>query len=61
LYPITTGLSGDVFYLDVTSERCPLRGGAWNASANAGVFALYCGTARSTPGDSRGGRLALIL
>jgi hypothetical protein len=61
LYPITTGLGGDAFYVDVTSERCPLRGGHWYRSAAAGVFALLCDTARSTAHGAVGGRLALIL
>jgi hypothetical protein len=61
LYPITTGLGGDAFYVDVTSERCPFRGGSWSYSANAGVFSLFCFSARSVAGGGIGGRLALIL
>jgi hypothetical protein len=61
LYPITTGLGGDAFYVDVTSERCPSRGGYWGYSALAGVFTLDCTGARSTSSDGIGGRLALIL
>jgi hypothetical protein len=61
LYPITTGLGSDAFYLNVADERCPLRGGDWSASATAGVFALDCAYARSNTAAGIGGRLALIL
>ena len=61
LYPITTGLGSDVFYIDVTSERCPIRSGHWTDSAYAGVFSLGCSNARSAAYDNMGGRLALVL
>jgi hypothetical protein len=61
LYPITTGLGSDAFYLNVADERCPLRGGGWYYSALAGVFYLDCYSARSVTYDTVGGRLALIL
>lgn len=61
LYPATTGLGGDVWVLNVAGERCPSRGGYWNDSAHAGVFALGCGSARSGTGPALGGRVALVL
>ena len=61
LYPAATGLSGDGFYIDVTAERCPIRGGGWDNSAFAGVFTLNCIAARAGAGAGLGGRLALIL
>jgi hypothetical protein len=61
LYPITTGLGSDAFYLNVADERCPLRGGNWSYAASAGVFNLNCNDARSIAVGNIGGRLALIL
>jgi hypothetical protein len=53
--------NGDVFYIDVTSERLPGRLGSWNYAAGAGVFTLYCGNARSVADASLGARPAFIL
>lgn len=61
LFPLTGSLSGDGFWLSVAGEMCPIRGGDWNFSAVAGVFALHCTYARSSATSSLGGRLALIL
>jgi hypothetical protein len=36
---------------------CPIRGGNWNNSANAGVFALNCNNARSNTNTNIGGRV----
>jgi hypothetical protein len=53
--------NGDVFYIDVTSERLPFRLGTWAHAAGAGVFTLYCGHARSLTITSLGARPAFVL
>jgi hypothetical protein len=53
--------NGDVFYIDVTSERLPLRLGAWYYAAGAGVFTLSCYDARSVAGTVIGARPAFVL
>jgi hypothetical protein len=53
--------NGDVFYIDVTSERLPRRLGSWGSAAEAGVFALHCGGARSGTGANVGARPAFVL
>lgn len=61
LYPIaTTGLGGDVFYIDVTGERLPFRGGHWGDSASAGVFALLLNNVRAVASTSIGCRPAFV-
>ena len=61
LYPIAnTGLGSDVFYIDVTSERLPVRGGGWNYGASAGVFALNLGYARAVADTTLGCRPAFV-
>lgn len=61
LFPVTTGLGGDYFYLNAAIEALPLRGGHWTYAAGAGVFALGCNTARGTGDTGLGGRPALVL
>jgi hypothetical protein len=70
LMPVASQLGGtiavpaansDVFYIDVTSERLPLRLGYWVNAAVAGVFALACSTARSSTNTHFGARPAFIL
>lgn len=62
LFPIASaGLGTDAFYLDVTSERVPFRGGAWYAGAFAGVFALNLVHARSGSASDLGARPAFLL
>jgi hypothetical protein len=70
LKPVASQLGGtiavpaansDVFYIDVTSERLPLRLGTWTDAAGAGVFALNCGNARSGTSTSLGARPAFVL
>jgi len=53
--------NGDVFYIDVTSERLPFRGGNWSSAAFAGVFALGCSYARSFADAGIGARPAFVL
>ena len=41
LFPVApSGLGGDGFYLNVSGERLPCRGGSWSNAAVAGVFAV---------------------
>ena len=62
LFPIASaGLGADYFYLDVTSERVPLRGGSWFAGAGAGVFSLVLADARSYSRPDFGARPAFLL
>ena len=61
LFPVAdTGLGGDGFYLDVTSERVPFRGGNWSLGAIAGPFALNLTGARSNVSASIGARPAFV-
>lgn len=62
LYPVASaGLGGDAFYLNVSGERVPGRGGAWGDGANAGVFDLYLYNDRSGSSASFGARPAFLL
>ena len=61
LMPVAaTGLGGDGIWLDVTSERLPIRGGSWSYGATSGVFALYLNNARSDAGSIVGFRPAFV-
>lgn len=61
LYPIAgSGLGGDGFWVDVTAERLPFRGGGWDSGALDGVFALYVIYARSLVALSFGSRPAFV-
>ena len=61
LYPVAAGgLGGDGFWVDVTSERVPLRGGLWDSAALSGVFALYLTHARSLVSTGVGARPAFV-
>ena len=61
LYPlVSSGLGGDGFWLDVTSERVPVRGGDWNTAAISGVFALALTDARSNSVALIGARSAFV-
>jgi hypothetical protein len=53
--------NGDVFYIDVTSERLPFRLGNWTNAAGAGVFSLFCLLARSFSNSDIGARPAFVL
>jgi formylglycine-generating enzyme len=62
LFPIAgSGLGGDGFYLSVSGERVPFRGGNWLFAAIAGVFALALVSARSDSGADIGARPAFVL
>ncbi|WP_298396664.1 hypothetical protein [uncultured Azonexus sp.] len=62
LFPVAaTGLGGDGFWLDVTGERLPIRGGYWNFAATSGVFALNLNNARSHAYSVIGSRPAFVL
>lgn len=62
LFPAAvSGLGGDGFWLDVTGERLPIRGGGWYYGASSGVFALYLSGARSNVSASVGSRPAFVL
>lgn len=53
-------IEADIFYVDVSGERLPIRGGAWDGGAGAGVFALYLYVARSHAGTNVGFRPAFV-
>jgi hypothetical protein len=62
LFPIANaGLGGDVFFISMTVEALPVRGGSWTNSANAGVVALNCGYPRSGADGNVGARPAFVL
>jgi len=61
IYPYTTGLGGDGFYMRNNGERLPLRGGNWNNSTVAGVFNLYLADLRSLVSHIIGCRAAFVL
>ena len=61
LYPIAgSGLGGDGFYLNVSGERVPVRGGGWYNGALSGVFSLALDLARSSPHTFIGARPAFV-
>lgn len=51
-------LEYDGFYIELTSERLPSRGGSWNNSSRAGAFALNLNNSRSSTYTSIGFRPA---
>ncbi len=62
LFPIVgSGLGGDGFYLTVTGERLPIRGGSWSNGAVSGAFALYLDLDRSVANANIGARPAFVL
>lgn len=61
LYPIaSSGLGGDGFWVDVTGERLPFRGGGWYDGALGGVFAVNLYNPRSYSDTSIGCRPAFV-
>lgn len=61
LFPVAGfGMGGDAFYLTMTGERLPLRGGSWDSGASAGVFALGLINVRSNANPSLGCRPAFV-
>ena len=61
LYPIAaSGLGGDVFYVALTGEMLPLRGGVWTSAASSGVFALVLDADRASAYTFLGCRPAFV-
>ena len=61
LFPVApSGLGGDGFYLNVSGERLPSRGGSWTLAALTGVFALYLDNARTYSLAGLGARPAFV-
>ncbi|MDH1534057.1 formylglycine-generating enzyme family protein [Acinetobacter johnsonii] len=63
LFPVVDAVAtfnGDGLWLNLTIESLPLRGGAWNNAASAGVFALNLGNARSSTNTFLGARPAFV-
>lgn len=58
---VSTGLGGDMFYLNAAIEALPFRGGYWLFAAGAGVFALYCSDPRTASDTGLGARPAFVL
>lgn len=54
----SSGLSGDAFYITLSGERVPLRGGSWALGSAAGVFTLYLSGTRSGASTGIGARPA---
>ena len=62
LFPVApSGLGGDGFYLTVTGERLPYRGGGGSNAAITGVFALDLGSGRTNSTPHLGARPAFVL
>lgn len=62
LFPIAgSGLGDDAFYLDVSGERVPLRGGSWGDGSGAGGLALSLTLVRTYSGTFLGARPAFYL
>jgi hypothetical protein len=62
LFPVApSGLGGDGFYLNVSGERLPFRGGGWDYAASTGVFALDLRNARTNSNAAVGARPAFVL
>lgn len=62
LFPVApSGLGADGFYLNVSGERLPFRGGLWHGAAITGVFALGLNDGRSYSGATLGARPAFVL
>lgn len=63
LYPHnenTASYNGDQLYKGLTAEYVPIRGGAWNGEAGAGVFALNLGYVRTNTYTGLGARPAFV-
>lgn len=61
LFPNSTSLGSDYFYVSVTGETVPIRGGYWNLGSNAGVFGLDLANPRSLSYAGFGARPAFVL
>lgn len=61
-FPIaSSGLGGDGFWVDVTGERLPIRGGNWTGGLRGGVSALYLRSARGNRDVTLGARPAFVV
>lgn len=54
-------IEADIFYVDVSGERLPIRGGYWVDGSRAGVFALALYAARSLADPYFGFRPAFVI
>jgi formylglycine-generating enzyme len=54
-------LGADFFYITMTGERVPRRGGSWSNGSRAGVFALNLSSARSDSSTTVGVRPAFVI
>jgi formylglycine-generating enzyme required for sulfatase activity len=61
MYPVGTGLGGDIIYVRNVGERFPVRGGNWYFGTSAGVFFLRLNTDRSYRHSVLGFRPALVI
>jgi len=61
LMPPSSPLGGDGFFLTLTDERMPGRGGRWSDGSRAGVFALNLLVARSSASTIIGFRPAFVI
>lgn len=62
LFPVaSSGLGGDSYWMDITGERLPFRGGGWYDGASCGVAALYLVLARSAAYPDIGARPAFVI
>ena len=65
--PLAAGIGGtnpfgnDTCWDYKPNEMCPISGGAWSNSSDAGVWALYLGAVRTDSGYNVGFRAALYL
>ena len=57
----TNAFGNDIFYDYKPNEMCPISGGDWNSSSNAGVWALRLSRVRTNSSDTVGFRAALYL
>ena len=61
LFPVAaSGLGGDGFYLNVSGERVPFRGGLWDNGALTGVFSLILNNVRTHSYADLGARPAFV-
>lgn len=60
LHPNEIGYESDNVWMNNSEERLPFRGGSFNASASAGVFALYLYVTRNNSNNNLGFRVAYV-
>lgn len=54
-------IEGDGFFINLSGERLPMRGGGWGNGSRAGVFALTLGAGRTDASTARGFRPAFVI